>query len=77
MLLTLVLSKIVGANEVAVDVPEGATTEHVLESLAEMFPLLRDELQSTAVAVNLNYITEPVLLRATDAVAILPPISGG
>ena len=77
MFLTLVLSKIVGANEVAVEVPEGATTEHVLESLAEMFPALRDELQSTAVAVNLNYITEPVPVRVTDAVAILPPISGG
>lgn len=66
-----------GANEVDVEVPDGATTQHVLESLADMFPVLRDELQSTAVAVNLNYITEPVPVHATDAVAILPPISGG
>lgn len=71
------IREVVGANEVLIDLENGSTTSDVLQTLVKEFPALKSIIDSTAVAVNMNYITEPVEVKETDVVAILPPISGG
>ena len=71
------IRELISKSEIELELADGATTSDVLAKMAELFPVLESELESTAVAVNMTYVTEPLALRPTDVVAILPPISGG
>jgi molybdopterin converting factor subunit 1 len=68
---------LVGADVVAVNLPDGATVADLRRGLAAEYPALADLLQHSAVAVNDEFADETMPLPARAEVALLPPVSGG
>ncbi|MEY4202621.1 MAG: hypothetical protein RL013_323 [Bacteroidota bacterium] len=68
--------EICGGRLVSVEIQEGTDTDGLRLLLAEQFPAL-SELAHLSIAVNSEYVNEPVVLTAGDEVAIIPPVSGG
>ncbi len=67
-----------GADEVAVDVADGAMTVAGLKSaLAEQHPALAPLLPAVRVAVNEEFGLDDDPIAATDELALIPPVSGG
>lgn len=66
-----------GVGEAALDLPEAATVEAVLEAAAARWPELERHRRSTVIAVNQKYAVKTDALREGDEVAFLPPVSGG
>jgi len=71
------LREIVGASEVARDVPDGATLGVVWDVLAVEFPALGPYRSSVSGAVNADYARMQATVSDGDEVAFLPPVSGG
>jgi molybdopterin converting factor subunit 1 len=71
------LRDIVGAGELARQVPEGATVRDVWAGLAAEHPALAPFGGAVSTAVNADYAKFDRPLRAGDEVAFLPPVSGG
>ncbi len=67
----------VGRGEVEVDLGEGATVAHLLESLGATYPRLTPLAPSLLIAVNREYQAREAVLREGDEVGIIPPVSGG
>lgn len=67
----------VGASSVDVTVPDGATTEAVWDHLVRREPKFSAWRDRLRLAVNDEYVSAPVPLRAGDVVAVIPPVSGG
>jgi len=66
-----------GADELAMELPEGATVDDLQCVLAERVPALSRILPSCVVAVNRRYAAGAVSLSDGDEVAVIPPVSGG
>ncbi len=65
-----------GTSTLNLDLPPGATVEHVLRSVrllpgASLLPA------SPLVAVNRSYAAASMLLNEGDEVALIPPVAGG
>ena len=71
------LREIVGAAEIARDVPDGATLGVVWNGLAAEFPALGPYRSSVSGAVNADYARMQAKVADGDEVAFLPPVSGG
>lgn len=71
------LREIVGAPEVAREVPDGATLSSVWEELSAEFPALAPYRGSVSAAVNADYARMHAPVHDGDEVAFLPPVSGG
>lgn len=69
------LRSAVGASEVGLEVPSGATVRVAAERLAAAHPGL--ELRGVMTAVNERYATPEAVLTDGDVLALLPPVSGG
>lgn len=67
----------VGAKEMRVEVPEGATVGTLLDRLASKFPGFDAHRRTLLTAVNLEFEGPEHGLRAGDEVALMPPVSGG
>lgn len=59
------------------DVEEGKKVGDLLADLSLRYPALAAAAPELRVAVNKKYITDSIVLRDGDEVALLPPISGG
>jgi len=68
---------IIGAAELAMDVPEGTTIGALWESLCERYPELRPATRSVLLAVNQEYAEPSLELNDGDEAAFIPPVSGG
>lgn len=68
--------ELVGAEELTVDLPEGATAAVLMAHIKETYPRFR-ELPSYMIAVNMTFAEAGTVLNAGDEVAIIPPVSGG
>jgi molybdopterin converting factor subunit 1 len=66
---------ILGNREVQLDIPEQTVAE-LRQHLIKTYPTLSG-LKSILVAVNNAYADDDVLLKETDEVALIPPVSGG
>lgn len=71
------LRDIVGAGEIATQVPDGATVRTVWDELTGEFPDLRAYRETISAAVNAEYSRMDAPLGDGDEVAFLPPVSGG
>ncbi|KAL2630847.1 hypothetical protein R1flu_015533 [Riccia fluitans] len=69
--------ELVGRSQVDLAVKEGATTAECVAELTKQFPALEIMRNSVVVALNFDYVTEPVMVKEGDEMAIIPPISGG
>jgi molybdopterin converting factor subunit 1 len=66
-----------GADVVTVEIADGATAADLRAALARTHPLLAALLERSALAVNAEFAPAGQPLRATDEIALLPPVSGG
>lgn len=70
-----VTREIFGAREIMVSCP-GQTVAELKETLFENYPPLTG-LRSIFIAVNNTYADDQHLIKETDEIAIIPPVSGG
>ena len=66
----------VGASVITLDLPPGATVAALKEEMGARYPQLRG-LPQVQVAVNYEYASADHEIRETDALALIPPVSGG
>lgn len=67
-----------GSDHLFVDVPgEAPTAASLLQAVHAAVPELQDVLPSVRVAVNLAFVEPDAPIRATDELALIPPVSGG
>ena len=71
------LREMLGAREIAIELPTGATADDLRERVAEMHPLVRPLLPSIVCAVDEEYVDGDYVLREGADVALIPPVSGG
>jgi molybdopterin synthase catalytic subunit len=73
-----ILRERAGRERIELSLPRGATVAEALERLAEE-EALREPLahMSVAMAVNRDYADAGTVLRASDELALIPPLSGG
>ncbi|KAL2620679.1 hypothetical protein R1flu_000884 [Riccia fluitans] len=69
--------ELVGGSEFDLAVKEGATTADCVAELTTRFAALEVMRDSIVVALNFDYVTDPVKVKDGDELAIIPPISGG
>ena len=55
---------------------DGDTVAHLRQYLFSTYPRLTG-LRSLFIAVNHNYADDSLVLRETDEIALIPPVSGG
>ena len=71
------LKDIVGAREISVELPLGATVSDVLTHLEKKYPRVKDYRPVVLTAVNEEYVKQSEPVQDGDEVAIFPPVSGG
>lgn len=67
---------IIGSSVFKIEVTEGSTVEDLKRLILERFPRFI-ALSSLMIAVNAEYGNEETLLRESDEIALIPPVSGG
>lgn len=77
VLLFDVLRRAVGAGEVEVTVPTGATGADLLDRLAEAHAAVAEHRPVVRLAVNHRYAPLSTPLAPGDEVALITPVSGG
>lgn len=68
---------LVGASEVALELPTDATAGDVVPALLVRFPALEPWAEVLRVAVNGAYAAAGDPVREGDEVAVIPPVAGG
>src|SRR6185436_8340554 len=71
------LKDIVGARQLQLDVPAGATVNDLWERLESRYPKLGPYRSVALTSVNEEYVDRAVTISDGDEVAIFPPVSGG
>lgn len=71
------LRELLGAGEIDFPFEEGLTAGGLRERLAVIHPEAAGVLAKSLVALNNEYVGDESPIRATDAVALIPPVSGG
>ncbi|MDC4205664.1 MAG: MoaD/ThiS family protein [Candidatus Manganitrophus sp.] len=74
-----VLKKIVGKEEVVLDVEKGTTLEQLLSRLERDLPPLQQIMKEGKVLISVNQEVVPkeCLIQNGDEIAFLPPFAGG
>lgn len=63
-------------KSIQLEIEDGDSVEKLRNILCSKYPRLSDY-KSFSIAVNMEYATDDVVLRIGDAVALIPPVSGG
>ena len=71
------LKVIVGANEITLDLPDGASVADLLARLYRDFPELEKWDRNLLVGAGLEFVARDHLIQPNDQVAIMPPVQGG
>jgi len=71
------LKDIVGARQLQLDVPAGATINDLLTLLEASYPRFKDYRPVLLTAINEDYVHKDARISEGDEVAIFPPVSGG
>lgn len=71
------LRETVGAGELPLELPAGATVSRAVESLVAKHPELGALVKRSACTVNLSRVSADTTLNEGDELALLPPVSGG
>ena len=67
---------LVGESRLSVPLSEGGRVADLLDVLYAKYPALSG-VKSVLVAVNSEYAEPDMLLKPTDEIALIPPVSGG
>ena len=71
-----IAKEIVGGASVKILFDDGITVEDLKAKLVLQFPRLK-QLSSFMIAVNGEYAVPGKIIKQTDEIAIIPPVSGG
>lgn len=71
------LSQLVGERELEMRLPDGATIDQLRDTLGEQYPIVQAFLPTLVCAVGEEYVPGEHILHDGDAVALIPPVSGG
>lgn len=71
------LREIVGAGEVALDVPAGTTVADLLAQLYRAYPALEKWDRSLLVGAGVEFVGRDYAVQPNDQIAIMPPVQGG
>jgi molybdopterin converting factor subunit 1 len=71
------LKDIVGARQLQLDLPTGATVNDLWERLESSYPRLRPYRSIVLTSVNEEYVDRAAAISEGDEVALFPPVSGG
>jgi molybdopterin converting factor subunit 1 len=69
--------ELVGATEVAVELPEEGTIAELRSALAEQLPALARVLPQCRFAIDADFAPETAVVSPTSEIACIPPVSGG
>ncbi len=69
--------EVYGAETVVVELPAGATVGELRSRLKARIPGLDTLMSQILIAVNSEYASDQIPLAEGDAVACIPPVSGG
>jgi molybdopterin converting factor subunit 1 len=72
-----ILRERAGTGEITKEMHEGSTISQLWEALQEQFPKLAVPGIRLLYAVNQNYVTPDYVLKESDEVVFVPPVSGG
>jgi molybdopterin converting factor subunit 1 len=71
-----IVREIVAKSELEVELPEQSTAKDLLTFFKVNYVELHD-LTSLLVAVNQEYVPMETILKASDEIVLIPPVSGG
>lgn len=71
------LRDLAGQSEMDLDVPEGTTVADLLEVLFSRTPAMHEWDKSILVAAGVEFVGRDYVLKAGDAISIMPPVQGG
>lgn len=66
-----------GASEVIVDTPDQLSVRELRQAIGQQHPRLAELTARSVVSVNHEFAFSEDTVRATDEVALFPPVSGG
>lgn len=69
--------ELAGCDELAVDVPSGATVAELRETVVAQYPQLNTVVSHALWAVDAEYANDNMLLNEHSNIALIPPVSGG
>jgi MoaE-MoaD fusion protein len=72
-----VAKELTGEDAVVLDLPEGLTSNGLLDLLVDRYPLMEPWKPYLRIAVNREYSAAGTTLREGDEAAVIPPVSGG
>jgi molybdopterin synthase catalytic subunit/molybdopterin synthase sulfur carrier subunit len=64
-------------DRLSIDLPRGATILQLRASLARLCPALAPILNKSAISVDEEFAEDGMILTEKNAVAMIPPVSGG
>ena len=65
------------ASEEDLELPAGSNVNDLRQHLLKLYPHMKNTLDAVAIAVNLEYTEDELILSEGDSVALIPPVSGG
>jgi molybdopterin converting factor small subunit len=71
------LRDLAGVSEMELDVPQSSRAADLLEILYSRTPALRDWDKSILIAAGVEFVDRDYVLKANDAISIMPPVQGG
>ena len=71
------LKEIVGAAELEVELPEGATAAGLLSELYARRPQLSEWDSSILIGAGVEFVDRDYVIKPGDEIAIMPPVQGG
>ena len=78
LLLFASIRELVGASQVELDLPSDATVTVMLQTLASLYPGAQGSLDQINIAINKVYVkSSDTVIKECDAIALIPPLSGG
>ena len=72
-----ILREQASVSSLLLDLPEHSTVDAALQQILNSHPVLMPYLSKSACAVNQAYSSRRTILKESDELALIPPVSGG
>jgi len=69
--------QLAGADQITVELAEGATVADLRRALTERYPTLAPLLPQTLFAIDTEYVGDTAVVAPEAEIACIPPVSGG
>ena len=66
-----------GTDTLALDLPQGADLQQMVEAIRHQQPALEPYLDNLRFSLHMDFVTADTTLHDGDEVVLIPPVSGG